>query len=522
MAPPTSPKSPTQRDRLLSGEGLKPNQSLQSNNGDFTMTLQSDGNFVLRGAENQPLWATNNLSENIFDVIMQSDGNLVVYDSDSNVLWASDTGPGNPGAFLILHADGNAVVTGPGNNTLWATDTVAPPTPLGYTQPDRLLSGESLIIGASLYSPSGEFILTLQSDGNLVFYNSTHHSIWSSNTTNPDVWDLLMQSDGNLVLYSGSGSSLWATDTNENPNSTLIVQDSGGFALFNSKNESIWSAGSVTSLPIAVNPTPTGSVSISHATTSTPTSPTNSTFISSGHGSSDHTAAIVGGVLGAIIALLLVFLGVCIFLLFSGKHEKRVYTVAETAEPRTPPADARASNGTASKPAGSYDSTGIFIAFAVVSIPFALLAAALLGAVLGYRLKPSTALGFVNDSMDDSGVYYVNLSATTITLISSYSSTVAPIAISFAMTLIAYSMSADIVNHSKRAELDDLPTPYQLGLILNLRQGGIGSLIPWVKYAFWKVRHKSPAVLRATVGVAIAAIVLGYIITSIIFLMAVF
>jgi hypothetical protein len=54
----------------------------------------------------------------------------------------------------------------------------------------------------------------LQSDGNLVPYNATHHAVWATGTNGKYATYALMQSDGNFVLYTAGGKAVWATHTN--------------------------------------------------------------------------------------------------------------------------------------------------------------------------------------------------------------------------------------------------------------------------------------------------------------------
>jgi len=46
----------------------------------------------------------------------------VLYDVNNGPVWASNTA-GNPGAFLSVQDDGNLVVRDQNNNPLWATNT---------------------------------------------------------------------------------------------------------------------------------------------------------------------------------------------------------------------------------------------------------------------------------------------------------------------------------------------------------------------------------------------------------------
>ena len=119
---------------LFPGQSLLPGQTLQSDYGVYTLTMQSDGNVVLRNNESTPLWRTGTGGGQFDprDFIMQTDGNLVLYDTSGQPRWASKT-QGNPGAFLNVQDDGNLVVYRAGstsqtaNNALWSSGTNVPP-----------------------------------------------------------------------------------------------------------------------------------------------------------------------------------------------------------------------------------------------------------------------------------------------------------------------------------------------------------------------------------------------------------
>ena len=136
---------------LFPGQSLQPGQTLQSDNGVYTLTMQSDGNVVLRNNASTPLWRTGTGGGQFDprDFIMQTDGNLVLYDTSGQPRWESKT-QGNPGAFLNVQNDGNLVVyragatTETGNNSLWNSGTNVPP-PL--TLQAVVDSGETLNVG---------------------------------------------------------------------------------------------------------------------------------------------------------------------------------------------------------------------------------------------------------------------------------------------------------------------------------------------------------------------------------------
>jgi hypothetical protein len=332
MGSPTTPTPPTKRDRLLPGEGVLAGGSITSMDNRFNMTMQMDGNLVLYGPQNQPLWASNtNGHSDVYDVVMQIDGNLVIYDTNNNSIWASYT-DGNPGAFLVVHIDGNAVIYDAKNESIWATDTVVPATPPGPTFHDRLLSGQGLLPGDSIDSADSEYKLTLQSDGNLVQYGPNNQPIWASNTISAYIWDAVMQPDGNLVVYDVFGRSHWASDTSGNAGAYLVVED-GGFVIFNAQNKSIWSVGTVIpgasttstiSRPQTISTKTTGIETSSTSTSSISSQPITTTSNSIGH-----VAGIVGGVLAIVIVVLL---GACVY--FWLAKRKRALAIRATKQER--------------------------------------------------------------------------------------------------------------------------------------------------------------------------------------------
>jgi hypothetical protein len=111
-----------------SGNGLASNEFLYvysaevvSNNGQFHLEYQPDGNLVLYTADNMPYFASNTPGTSVGFTVMQDDGNLVVYDGTDTPIWASGTW-GNPGAFLTLSDDGSLnIISGDGSTLLWTT-----------------------------------------------------------------------------------------------------------------------------------------------------------------------------------------------------------------------------------------------------------------------------------------------------------------------------------------------------------------------------------------------------------------
>ena len=210
--------------------------SITSPNGQYQLTLGTAGNLVLQqlrgNGSTATLWASGTAGMAALEAVMQTDGNFVIYGADKpngsyKVLWASNT-PGHPGATLALQNDGSLVISPAGGGApLWTIAAIPVGTP-------------TLFPGDSITSPSGQYALTLRTDGNLVLDqllgNGSTRVLWASGTAGQPAVEAVMQTDGNLVIYgadkaNGSLKALWASNTPGHPGATLAVQDTGSLVI---------------------------------------------------------------------------------------------------------------------------------------------------------------------------------------------------------------------------------------------------------------------------------------------------
>ena len=120
---PASHPAPTVKDRITSGQALIVGASITSNNGQFHLILQADGNLVAYDKYNVAIWSSKtNGHSGAWELVMQSDGNLVMYDVKSHAFWATNTN-GKGGVVLIMQDDGNVVLYNAANHPLWASNT---------------------------------------------------------------------------------------------------------------------------------------------------------------------------------------------------------------------------------------------------------------------------------------------------------------------------------------------------------------------------------------------------------------
>lgn len=81
-----------------------------------------------------------------------------------------------------------------------------------------------------LYSTNNRYLITFQSDGNLVEYDQSSSplkAIWSTGTAGHPYAYLDLQPDENLVIYNDNGAVLWATNAHNVSDYTL--QNDGNF-----------------------------------------------------------------------------------------------------------------------------------------------------------------------------------------------------------------------------------------------------------------------------------------------------
>jgi hypothetical protein len=224
------------KDKLNVGETLTLGKYLLSQDGQYKLIMQVDGNLVLyRTEDNFVMWASGTNGLGADRCKMQEDGNLVIYDDDGNMptpIWASVT-DGNPGAFLQIENDGKLIVH----------KSTRDFTPIWSTA--RLCPGRTLQPNTILRSANGKYKLEMQTDGNLVLRNDFNQIKWASNTYGNPGSRVQMQFDGNLVIRNAGNQIIWASNTYSdfifrNNSSSLRVEDNGNLVIYKPNNAAIW------------------------------------------------------------------------------------------------------------------------------------------------------------------------------------------------------------------------------------------------------------------------------------------
>jgi hypothetical protein len=116
--------------------------------------------------------------------------------------------------------------------------------PASASAGEILGAGATLSAGQSIVSPSGEYELLMQSDGNLVEYVTGGRSIWSSQTSGQPGAHAIMQSNGDLVVVDAAGQSVWSSNSHTSGcASELAMQDDGNLVIYGPDDSAIWDTG---------------------------------------------------------------------------------------------------------------------------------------------------------------------------------------------------------------------------------------------------------------------------------------
>lgn len=127
---------------------------------------------------------------------------------------------------------------GHGDLTRHTLDKAGNRTAYMNTKVDVALSPDS-----GIFSQNGNFVLWMQTDGNLVLYNKSGSgwvAVWATGTTGSGAVVTHFQSDGNLVLYTQQGVAVWNSATGNNPCSELAVGDNGNVTITTPDGAVVW------------------------------------------------------------------------------------------------------------------------------------------------------------------------------------------------------------------------------------------------------------------------------------------
>jgi GH25 family lysozyme M1 (1,4-beta-N-acetylmuramidase) len=225
----TQPATPSAMIRA--GATLRSGATVTSSNKQYTLTLQTDGNMVLRG-NGRVLWQSQTSRNPGAWFSMQTDGNAVLYSAANKPIWYTGTsGTGSAGSFVV-QSNGDLTLTNSSGVT-WKAPVA------GY---DLLMPGYTLKSGQLLHDLSGQVQALMQGDGNFVLYIGGKAK-WSTRTQGNAGAVLKLQTDGNLVIYDTAGNARWNTHTATVGNGTNLSMRADGKLVLYKGATGVWDSG---------------------------------------------------------------------------------------------------------------------------------------------------------------------------------------------------------------------------------------------------------------------------------------
>ena len=178
---------------LQADQTLSSGASLVSPNGEFTLTMRTDGNLAVSLTGGRTLWTSGTAGHSGAVAVMDGHGVLrVTYGSE--VFWSS--GPASAATRAVLGNNGN-LVTVDGTHATWSSNSAL----------TELHSGDRLLPGWSVYSPSGRCAFTQALNGSLRLRSANGMTIWSNGVRAPGASTTLANS-GSLISVM-AGTAVW-------------------------------------------------------------------------------------------------------------------------------------------------------------------------------------------------------------------------------------------------------------------------------------------------------------------------
>jgi hypothetical protein len=217
-----------------------------SNNRAYVLDLAPEGVLRVRavrdGRPQQTIWSSTGKAKKPDTSIMvfQPDGDLRVYDPIGQVWHSGVLGPGD--YRLSLTDYGDLLIRAADDRVLWAAW-------LDFRVCSHSLQGTTLLGSGCLASPSGNYVLVVQPDGDaqvapVIDPKTLGKPIWSSGTrgSSPRSTYAAVQDDGNFVIYDGPTKPIWNTHTSNHPGAVrLELTDEGELRLRNADGL-LWSS----------------------------------------------------------------------------------------------------------------------------------------------------------------------------------------------------------------------------------------------------------------------------------------
>ena len=226
-------KAPAQTsapDAITSGTALRRGTKICSPNTLYCLTQSTSGALTLvkpGGTRSAVLWSTK---KSAAWTVLDLSGNLVSYDAYGQWIWSSHTGRTGPNTLRVLDK-GIVQLTNNGTGAVvWSAGVTQKTAPTQATNQVATLSTSKALYrsGSRLRSSNALFTLTVAANGDLVLKKGKT-VLWHTGAEDGD-W-LTVQPDGNLVYYRSDGKAVWRTGREDEGATRLTLRDSGNLVL---------------------------------------------------------------------------------------------------------------------------------------------------------------------------------------------------------------------------------------------------------------------------------------------------
>jgi GH25 family lysozyme M1 (1,4-beta-N-acetylmuramidase) len=216
---------PAIRSKLVPNDVLSAGQGIISGNDQYTVKLQSDGQFVTTG-NGRAIWKTGVSSPGARVTFVN--GDLAVKSPADKYLWHTKTN--NSGADNVVITSSGDLQVRRGTTVIWrngrpASDSLAPVA--------RLYAGQWIV------SRDAKTKLLLRSDGNLVLSRGSR-TTWTSGTAGNRGAHATLQAGGDFVLFNAAGRTIWHSGTAGKKTRKLAAQDNGDLVMTNTDRKRTW------------------------------------------------------------------------------------------------------------------------------------------------------------------------------------------------------------------------------------------------------------------------------------------
>jgi peptidoglycan/xylan/chitin deacetylase (PgdA/CDA1 family) len=224
------PSAPTPQPAfsvLAEGKNIASGSFLSSPNGEFRLTMKTNGNLTLGFSNGRTLWSTGTEGHSGATATVNSDGSFSVVDSLNNKLWTSP----NPhsGAQLQFSNGGYLTFVNAGT-TFWRSPS----------SPSTLKGQDALHPGWFISSPDGRCRLFMTASGRLQLIAADNQTLWNNGVIAATNSVTVLQSDGNFLTRRVNGSHAWITNTYGHKSATLRVTNTGILVMANPDGSRFW------------------------------------------------------------------------------------------------------------------------------------------------------------------------------------------------------------------------------------------------------------------------------------------